>query len=548
LNSCNDNRYGVREGVSCQLINSIYLNREMIQTTLAKKVLEDLNLWHLSGYHHPSLTPNRVAHRTLNRIEDSDSSIFIINGFSRQGKTYTLNSIANCLLNTVKSTKQVVLLDLSLPIFRSADLSLLLKDWNKGQASTISTCYLLIDNAHLIGKKITADIENIARSQKHIKIITTGISGGKWKSLLTNIQRNLHLEISEDFIDEYTFFDYLTHHSIDTSAFSTIDNFRNLFNFSQHDFDQLKIAGHELENHFNKYLCIGAHPAALKCDTATEAQEWIRTQFTNKVLEIDIVPSQKSSDQNEIVRVLFALVTEKHPLIELNELCESLGLTKPLAFKYLKELVDTGLMSRVSPVEYKSGINRALHMFLMRSPELLCALLHNGDDLQFSDSNIHALILSAVHLHLRNRNSAKHDTVGHGHKKGKLGPEFVVKMRGSKNSTPEEKNIIFDINYSDQNLGNADLRSIEYACTKAGIEKGYMITKSFNDFGWSEVKSDGRLKTGKKEIRTIKVLRIPAALLCYFLVKQGQSDGRASLMQPSRSNDPNNDLPFRPLS
>lgn len=61
--------------------------------------------------------------------------------------------------------------------------------------------------------------------------------------------------------------------------------------------------------------------------------------------------------------------------------------------------------------------------------------------------------------------------------------------------------------YRTQHTGMRDLKGLLELCQQKSIDRGYVVTKSLSDFGLVENLKDTRAK----------ILRIPAALLCYWM-------------------------------
>lgn len=60
--------------------------------------------------------------------------------------------------------------------------------------------------------------------------------------------------------------------------------------------------------------------------------------------------------------------------------------------------------------------------------------------------------------------------------------------------------------YRTQHTGMRDLKGLLELCQQKSIDRGQVVTKSLSDFGLVENLKDTRAK----------ILRIPAALLCYL--------------------------------
>ena len=66
--------------------------------------------------------------------------------------------------------------------------------------------------------------------------------------------------------------------------------------------------------------------------------------------------------------------------------------------------------------------------------------------------------------------------------------------------------IPFEVKYRTQRTSLQDLRGFLEFCDQKNVKRGYIVTKSIDDFGLLEKSSN---KT--------QILRIPATLLCYWM-------------------------------
>ena len=67
--------------------------------------------------------------------------------------------------------------------------------------------------------------------------------------------------------------------------------------------------------------------------------------------------------------------------------------------------------------------------------------------------------------------------------------------------------IPFEVKYRAQHTGLRDLKGLLELCQQKSIDRGYVVTKSLNDFGTIPDLPD----------TNTRILRIPAPLLCYWM-------------------------------
>ena len=76
--------------------------------------------------------------------------------------------------------------------------------------------------------------------------------------------------------------------------------------------------------------------------------------------------------------------------------------------------------------------------------------------------------------------------------------------------------IPFAVKYRSQHTGSRDLKGLIDLCRQKGLDRGYVVTKSLDDFGPQE---------NLPGIAT-RIFRIPAALLCYWMGESELGSGQ----------------------
>lgn len=129
---------------------------------------------------------------------------------------------------------------------------------------------------------------------------------------------------------------------------------------------------------------------------------------------------------SNIGRVLLQIALNDDLLLNMTQLCEVLDLTRPIAEGHIQTLINAGLVKRISPLGYDSVENRAMHVVLMADPAILTSLAFHTVDATTPGLSRHALISSAVYLHLRWGGHRDDIQIGHGLNKGLEGVQFVT--------------------------------------------------------------------------------------------------------------------------
>ncbi len=106
---------------------------------------------------------------------------------------------------------------------------------------------------------------------------------------------------------------------------------------------------------------------------------------------------------------------------------------------------------------------------------------------------------TAVFKHLFARYYAQNVRFSYWHGKKDREVDLVAEVGG--------QIIPFEVKYRAQHTGLRDLKGLLELCQQKSIDRGYVVTKSLDDFGVIADLPDS----------TTRILRIPAPLLCYWM-------------------------------
>ncbi len=480
----------------------------MIPNTLVKRALSHINRWSDEKVAPRIETVGKnLTDRILEVLSRDGNTFTSIFGGPRQGKTHTLHAIIARLLSNGVPAGQILFVDFDSVLLRTAELAVVLNYLHSKDTDSKARKYIIIDNAHWLDSDQLQNFEKTFRDLQPAHFVLTGSSLIDWNAKWEGAIKNLEIHKHEVRLPPFNFVDYLNFHGVDASRFPPLPNLRDLFKYGEKDFVQLAAKMQALEIHFEKYLCVGAHPAALALGTETAAQQWTRRELIEKVFQQDIPMADKGRTPINISHLFVQLFNHDDLLLDMVQLCKVLKLKRPQAERHIQMLIRAGLVNRVSPPDYDPKKNRAMHVTLMADPAILSSLALNTEEATTPGLSRHSLIGSAVYLHLLWGGQSKGIQIGHGRSKGPKGVQFVTGI-GQRASA-------IDVQCLDRKMTANDLREMVAYCAKNGIEYGYVVTQSFDDFGADEFKPDGRMGTSTKLSGPIKILRLPAALFCY---------------------------------
>jgi len=202
-------------------------------------------------------------------------------------------------------------------------------------------------------------------------------------------------------------------------------------------------------------------------------------------------------------------------LLDMVDLCANLAVKRPTAQNFIELLEATHLIYRLPPYGYGKDVLRARFKIYLADAAIAPAVMLKGKAILEDTAALGVATETAVFKHLFARYYAQNMRFTYWRGKKDHEVDLVAEANG--------EIIPFEVKYRAQHTGARELKGLIELCTQKHISRGYVITKSLDDFG---------VMTGLPKVATedgkpvTQIMRIPAALLCYWMGATGiGSDG-----------------------
>jgi len=189
-------------------------------------------------------------------------------------------------------------------------------------------------------------------------------------------------------------------------------------------------------------------------------------------------------------------------LLDMVDLCSNLEVKRPTAQNFIELLEATHLIYRLPPFGYGKDVLRARFKIYLADAAIAPAVMLKGKSILEDPAALGVATETAVFKHLFARYYSQ--SVRFTYWRGKKDREvhLVAEVGG--------QIIPFEVKYRAQHTGARELKGLIELCAQKNITRGYVATKSLDDFGLM-----AGLPRGSGE--PTQIMRIPAPLLCYWM-------------------------------
>jgi hypothetical protein len=195
-------------------------------------------------------------------------------------------------------------------------------------------------------------------------------------------------------------------------------------------------------------------------------------------------------------------------LLDMQALCGNLAVKRPTAQHFLELLEATHLIYRLQPHGYGKEVLRGRHKIYLADSAIAPAVLLKGKSVLDDPHALGVATETTVFKHLFARYYSRPVRFTYWRGKQNQEVDMVAEM--------DDQLIPFEIKYRTQHSGASELKGLFELCEQKRVERGYVVTKSLDDFG---------ALPGLPPRLTTRIMRVPAPLLCYWT---GQSETHGS--------------------
>ena len=472
-------------------------------------VLRQYNPW-WSGGRSPDLPDwRRAAFREISAWAENPPAgrALLLSGARQIGKTTLYLQTIDHLLDQGVEPTNILYATFDHPLLKLIGLDALIQLWREFEPGNGDAEYLFLDEIQ-VAKDWQTWIKHQVDFSKNRRIAVTGSatplvekgqeSGvGRWQTIQ---------------LATLSFFEYLQIRKSPSPDLPAVGSLLELFSWDEAQFAKLSEEARPLAGLFHEYLLRGGFPQSAIVESISLAQRLLREDIVDKVLKRDMTALFGVRRVLELEQVFLYLCLHDGGLLNIQELCSSLGLKRPTVGNFIALLESTHLIHRLLPFGYGKQILRARPKVYLADAAIAPGVLLKGKALLEDPDALGQAVETAFFKHIFTRYYAQ--SVGFSYWRGKQDREVDIIADLGTRLVP------FEVKYrSPKHTGLGDLKGLINFCTEHTVETGYVITREMTDFQIMEIEQN-KAKT--------RILKIPAPLACYWL-------GRSELESANRT-------------
>ena len=429
----------------------------------------------------------------------------MLSGARQIGKTTLMLQAADALLGAGVPAANILYATFDHPILKLAGIEAVIDAWREREPRAEGPEYLLLDEAQFIRDWGTW-VKHQVDFRKDRRIAFTGSamplveadqeSGvGRWHTIrLTTL----------------SFYEYLQIKRLQLPELPKLRSLRDLFDWAPADFYRATDLGRDYVGHFHEYLLRGGFPQTAQVDSVTQAQRLLREDIIDKVLKRDMTALFGVRRVLDLEHTFLYLCLHDGGLLDMVDLCSNLEVKRPTAQHFIELLEATHLIYRLAPYGYGKDVLRARFKIYLADAAIAPAVMLKGKAILEDAAALGVATETAVFKHLFARYYAQNVRFSYWRGKREHEVDLVAEVGGEL--------IPFEVKYRAQHTGARELKGLIELCQAKRIARGYVVTKSLDDFGpmrglpiiVPETVPDA------PPVAT-QIMRIPAPLLCYWM-------------------------------
>ncbi|RYU62012.1 ATP-binding protein [Methylolobus aquaticus] len=441
----------------------------------------------------------RAAWRELNRWLTSPPThrAVLVSGARQVGKTTLLLQQIEALLERGASPANILYATFDHPLLKLAGIDAVLEAWREREPRVDGPEYLLLDEAQFIRDWGTW-VKHQTDFNKQRRIVFTGSamplveaeqeSGvGRWHTIrLTTL----------------SFYEYLQIKKLQLPELPALRSLTELFDWSPPQFYRARELAAPYVGHFHEYLIRGGFPQTAQVESITQAQRLLREDIIDKVLKRDMTALFGVRRILDLEHTFLYLCMHDGGLLNISDLSSNLEVKRPTAQHFIELLEACHLIYRLPPFGYGKDVLKGRFKVYLADAAIAPAVLLKGKSVIDDAAALGAATETAVFKHLFARFYPQSVRFTYWH--GKQGREVDLVAEIGQQLIP------FAVKYRAQHTGARELKGLIELCEQKKIDRGYVVTKSLDDFG---------LMTGLPQIGETRpqIMRLPAPLLCYWM-------------------------------
>ena len=421
----------------------------------------------------------------------------LLSGARQIGKTTLLLQDVDALLRAGIPPANILYATFDHPILKFAGIDAVLDAWREREPKVEGLEYLFLDEAQFIrdwGTWVKHQVDfrkerRIAFTGSAMPLVEAGQESGvgRWHTIrLTTL----------------SFYEYLQIKNLSLPPLPKLRSLCDLFDWPQVDFYRTAEAASPYVGHFHEYLVRGGFPQTAQVESITQAQRLLREDIIDKVLKRDMTALFGVRRVLDLEHTFLYLCMHDGGLLDMVDLCANLEVKRPTAQNFIELLEATHLIYRLPPFGYGKDVLRARFKIYLADAAIAPAVMLKGKAILEDATALGVATETAVFKHLFARYYAQNVRFTYWRGKKDREVDLVAEVSG--------EIIPFEVKYRAQHTGARELKGLIELCEQKRISRGYVVTKSLDDFG---------VMTGLPQSGDMpaQIMRVPAPLLCYWM-------------------------------
>ncbi|RZU47142.1 hypothetical protein EV700_1534 [Fluviicoccus keumensis] len=427
----------------------------------------------------------------------------LLSGARQIGKTTLMLQAVDMLLRSGVPAGSILYATFDHPLLKLAGIDAVLDAWRAREPKADGLEYLFLDEAQFIrdwGTWVKHQVDfrkdrRLAFTGSAMPLVEAGQESGvgRWHTIrLTTL----------------SFYEYLQIKNLSLPPLPQVKSLRELFDWSQSDFYRVSELAGAYVGHFHEYLVRGGFPQTAQVESITQAQRLLREDIIDKVLKRDMTALFGVRRVLDLEHTFLYLCMHDGGLLDMGDLCANLEVKRPTAQNFIELLEATHLIYRLPPYGYGKDVLRARFKIYLADAAIAPAVMLKGKAILEDAAALGVATETAVFKHLFARYYAHNVRFTYWRGKKEREVDLVAEVNGEV--------IPFEVKYRAQHTGARELKGLIELCEQKRISRGYVVTKSLDDFGLmtgmpkASSEADG-------DMQSAQIMRIPAPLLCYWM-------------------------------
>ncbi len=451
----------------------------------SSKPLEDLPNWKRAAFNELyKWITNPPTHRAT-----------FISGARQVGKTTLIMQAIEQLIKSGVPANNILYATFDHPLLKLAGIEAVIDSWRQRVPAQDGIEYIFLDEAQFVAAWGTWIKHQVDFSKKR-RIIFTGSA-----TPILNDQESGVGRWHKICITTLSFYEYLQIKKLNLPQLPKVKSLIEIFGWSKSEMYEVSNIISSYIAHFHEYLVRGGFPQTAMVESITQAQKLVREDIIDKALKRDMTAMFGVRRILELEQTFLYLCLNDGGILDMQTLCSNLGdsVKRPTAQNFISLLESTHLIYKLKPFGYGKEVLRGKYKIYLADAAIAPAVMLKGRSILDNPQDLGTAAESAVLKHLFARYYSRSVSFSYWQNKKGLEVDLVAEI--------ENEIIPFEVKYRLQNNSLSDCKGLAEFCKEKSIKRGYIVTRSPEDF--EIINQDDPTKT--------PILKIPAALLCYFM-------------------------------